>query len=46
MRIVRTELAAPVFRGSSQARELDERIEEFGRDSVTRACTPCPPDPA
>jgi hypothetical protein len=35
MRIVRTERAAPVFRGASQARELDERIEEFGRDSVT-----------
>ncbi len=35
MRLVRTELAAPVFRGSAQARELDERIEEFGRDSVT-----------
>jgi transcriptional regulator with XRE-family HTH domain len=33
--LVRTELAAPVFRGSAQARELDERIEEFGRDSVT-----------
>jgi transcriptional regulator with XRE-family HTH domain len=35
MRLVRTELAAPVFRGSAQARELDERIEEFGRDSAT-----------
>jgi hypothetical protein len=35
MRLVRTELAAPVFRGSALARELDERIEEFGRDSVT-----------
>ena len=33
--LVRTELAAPVFRGSAQARDLDERIEEFGRDSVT-----------
>ena len=35
MQLVRTELAAPVFRGSAQARDLDERIEEFGRDSVT-----------
>jgi transcriptional regulator with XRE-family HTH domain len=35
MRLVRTELAEPVFRSSAQARELDERIEEFGRDSVT-----------
>ena len=35
MRLVRTELAAPVFRGSAQAQALDERIEEFGRDSVT-----------
>jgi hypothetical protein len=32
--IVRSELAAPVFRGSAQARDLDERIEEFTRDSV------------
>jgi hypothetical protein len=31
---VRTELAAPVFRGSVQARELDERIEEFGRETI------------
>jgi transcriptional regulator with XRE-family HTH domain len=28
---VRDELAAPIFRGSRQARELGERIEEFGR---------------
>jgi hypothetical protein len=35
LRLVRLELAAPVFRGSPQARDLDERIEEFGRDSVT-----------
>jgi transcriptional regulator with XRE-family HTH domain len=32
--LVRAELAAPVFRGSAQARELDERIEAFSRDSV------------
>lgn len=32
---VRGELAAPVFRGSQQARDLGERIEEFGRVAVT-----------
>jgi transcriptional regulator with XRE-family HTH domain len=32
--LVRTELAAPVFRGSAQARQLDERIEAFGRSGV------------
>jgi hypothetical protein len=35
LHLVRAELAAPVFRGSPQALELDERIEEFARDSVT-----------
>jgi hypothetical protein len=32
---VRGELAAPVFRGSPQARDLGDRIEEFGRTAVT-----------
>jgi len=32
---VRAELAAPIFRDSAQARDLDERIEEFGRESIT-----------
>jgi hypothetical protein len=32
--LVRAELAAPIFRGSAPARELDERIEEFGRETV------------
>jgi len=32
--IVRGELAAPVFRGSPGARDLGERIEEFGRESI------------
>jgi tetratricopeptide (TPR) repeat protein len=32
---VRDELAAPVFRGSPQARDLDGQVEEFGRESVT-----------
>lgn len=31
---VRAELAQPVFRGSAQASELDQRIEEFGRETV------------
>lgn len=34
MRLVQRELAAPVFRGSTQASELSGRIEEFGRDST------------
>lgn len=33
--LVRAELAAPVFRGSPQARDLNERIEEFGRETIT-----------
>jgi tetratricopeptide (TPR) repeat protein len=32
---VRNELAAPVFRGSAQARDLGDQIEEFGREAVT-----------
>jgi tetratricopeptide (TPR) repeat protein len=32
---VRSELAAPVFRGSPQARDLGDRIEDFGREAVT-----------
>jgi hypothetical protein len=32
---VRAELAAPIFQGSAQARALDERIEEFGRATIT-----------
>jgi len=34
MTFVRTELAAPIFRGSAQARALDEQIEEFGRETT------------
>jgi hypothetical protein len=30
----RAELARPRYQGSPQARELDERIEDFGRDTV------------
>jgi hypothetical protein len=32
--LVRTELAAPVFQHSPQARGLDERIEEFGQEAI------------
>ena len=32
---VRGELAAPVFRGSPQARDLGDQIEEFGRAAIT-----------
>lgn len=31
---VRAELAHPIYRGSAQAQELDERIEEFCRETV------------
>ena len=31
---VRDELAAPIYRGSVQARDMGEQIEEFGREAV------------
>ncbi|HEX6519575.1 MAG TPA: hypothetical protein VF070_06095 [Streptosporangiaceae bacterium] len=31
---VRDELAAPIYRGSAQARDIGEQIEEFGREAV------------
>jgi len=31
---VRAELARPRYQGSPQARNLDERIEDFGRDTI------------
>ena len=31
---VREELAAPVYRGSAQARDMGEQIEEFGRETI------------
>ncbi len=43
--LVRTELAAPVFRGSAQAREMDERIEEFGREAITAGLHSLPGSP-
>jgi hypothetical protein len=45
IRVVRAELAAPVFRGSARARELDERIEESGRNSVTAGLHTLPAGP-
>jgi tetratricopeptide (TPR) repeat protein len=32
--VLRTELAGPHYQGSPQARELDERIEEFRRETI------------
>jgi transcriptional regulator with XRE-family HTH domain len=46
MRIVRTELAAPVFRRSAQARELDDQIEEFSRNNVAADLPALPMGPA
>lgn len=43
--LVRSELAAPIFRGSAQARELDEQIEEFGRDTVSAGLHSLPGGP-
>jgi hypothetical protein len=34
LRKIRAELSAPIFLGSAPARQLDERIEEFGQDSI------------
>lgn len=42
---VRAELAAPVFRGSPQARDLEEQIEEFGRDTITTGLHSLPGSP-
>jgi hypothetical protein len=33
--MVRAELAAPIFLGSAQAGDLQERIEEFGRETIS-----------
>ena len=35
--VVRIELAQPRYQGSPQARELDEQIEEFSRDTIVGA---------
>ena len=39
---VRAELARPVYRGSAQARELDEKIEEFGCDTIVGVLSALP----
>lgn len=43
--VVRAELAAPIFRGSPQARDLQERIEEFVRESVVAGLHSLPGGP-
>ena len=43
--LVRRELAAPIFRGSAQARDLDERIEEFGRETIVAGLHSLPDSP-
>ena len=42
---VRDELAAPVFRGSTQARHLGAQIEEFGRETVVAGLHSLPGGP-
>jgi tetratricopeptide (TPR) repeat protein len=42
---VRKELAAPIFRGSSRARALGERIEEFGRETIVAGLHSLPGGP-
>ena len=42
---VRDELAAPVFRGSAQARALGEQIEEFGRETIVAGLHSLPGGP-
>jgi hypothetical protein len=43
---VRTELAAPIFARSAEARNLNEQIEEFTSDSVTAGLHALPGGPA
>jgi len=42
----RTELAQPIFRGSARARDLEEQIEEFGRETVGAGPQSFPGSPA
>jgi hypothetical protein len=42
---VRDELAAPIFRGSAQARDLGSQIEEFGRETITAGLRSLPGGP-
>ena len=46
LNLVRTELAAPIFRRSPQARELDERIEEFSQEAITAELHSLPGGPS
>lgn len=46
LQLVRAELAAPTFRGSAQAQDLDEQIEAFSHDSVTAGMHTLPGGPA
>ena len=43
--LVRNELAAPIFRGSAQARALGEQIEEFGRETIVTGLHSLPGGP-
>ena len=43
---VRAELARPHYHGSAQASELDEQVEEFGRDTIVGALHDLPASPA
>jgi hypothetical protein len=39
---VRAELARPYYQGAAQARELDEQVEEFGRDTIVGVLSALP----
>jgi len=45
LNLVRTELAAPIFQRPPQARELDERIEEFSSEAITADLHSLPASP-
>jgi transcriptional regulator with XRE-family HTH domain len=45
LQLVRAELAAPRFRGSATAQDLDEQIEDYSRDSVTAGLHALPNGP-
>ncbi len=42
---VRDELAVPIYRGSAQARDMGEQIEEFGREAVVAGLHSLPGGP-
>lgn len=44
--VVRIELAQPRYQGSAQASDLDEQIEEFGRDTIVGALHDLPANPS